>query len=109
MISHKQTFWSKGPRACGVLGIFSLQGHISPFMAAGSGCASAMQEEMLSSTALPVPLQVPGRMFPPCVGGRGKPMVPGDTVPSCLVAVLLMVELQGFFLCWQQRGDSREA
>lgn len=37
-------------------------------------------------------------------GARGLAAVPGDTVPFCLVAMLLMVVPQGFFLCWQQRG-----
>lgn len=32
-----------------------------------------MQEEILSSTALPVPPRVSGRMYPLCTGGRGKP------------------------------------
>lgn len=37
-------------------------------------------------------------------GARGRAAVPGDTVLSCLVAVLLTLPLWGFFLCWQQKG-----
>ena len=46
-------------------------------------------------------------------GARGWAAVPGDTVPSCLVAVLLTMPSRGFFLCWQWEGgndnDSRQA
>lgn len=38
-------------------------------------------------------------------GARDWAAVPGDMVPSCLVAVLLVVSLRGFFPSWQQRGE----
>lgn len=68
----------------------------------------AMKEEMLNTTALPVPLQVTRRTYPLCTGMGRNPVVPEDMVPSCLMAVLQMVPLWGFFPCWQQRRGTQE-